>query len=174
VSRTAPRAPSDSPEATTVPPEIQARLAQAGLRRTLATRAVIGLFLARPAQGLTHAQVLAALASRGAAVNRVTLYRLLDRLAAIGVLERHTDDDRTWRFTLAEGPDADAVPRFECDACHQQFRLPDAAGPTRAVVEQLQHTLAMLGHQGGRIDLAVHGTCAACSTCPGDPGPDSG
>ncbi len=158
------------PEAVAVPPEIQARLTQAGLRRTLPTRAVIGLFLARPAQGLTHAQVLAALQARGPAVNRVTLYRLLDRLAAIGVLERHTDGDRTWRFTLADGTDDAAVPRFECDACHQQFRLPDAAEPTRAVVEQLQHTLARLGHQGGRIDLAVHGTCAACA---GDPAPDS-
>ena len=170
MSRTASRAASESAEAVAVPPEIQARLAQAGLRRTLATRAVIGLFLSRPAQGFTHAQVLAALQARGPAVNRVTLYRLLDRLAAIGVLERHTDGERTWRFTLAHSPDDAAVPRFECDACHQQFRLPDAAEPTRAVVEQLQHTLARLGHQGGRIDLAVHGTCAACA---GEPGPDS-
>ncbi len=174
MSRTAPRDPSAFPEAVAVPPDIQARLTHAGLRRTLATRAVIGLFLARPAQGFTHAQVLAALESRGAAVNRVTLYRLLDRLAAIGVLERHTDGDRTWRFTLADGPEDAAVPRFECDACHQQFRLPDAAGPTRAVVEQLQHTLAMLGHQGGRIDLAVHGTCASCATCTGEPGSGGG
>ena len=78
MSRTAPRAPSDSPEATTVPPEIQARLAQAGLRRTLATRAVIGLFLARPAQGLTHAQVLAALASRDAFQRRLHEARYAD------------------------------------------------------------------------------------------------
>ena len=121
MSRTAPRAPSDSPEATTVPPEIQARLAQAGLRRTLATRAVIGLFLARPAQGLTHAQVLAALAIRGAAVNRVTLYRLLDRLAAIGVLERHTDDDRTWRFNAAgHAHDGDHA-HFQCRGLTRQF-----------------------------------------------------
>ncbi len=170
MTRSASRDPHAAPEPLTVPPDIQARLTQAGLRRTLATRAVIGLFLARPAQGLTHAQVLQALQARGPAVNRVTLYRLLERLAAIGVLERHTDGDRTWRFTLADGPADAAVPRFECDACHQQFRLPDAAEPTRAVVEQLQHTLARLGHQGGRIDLAVHGTCA---TCAGEPGPDA-
>jgi Fur family ferric uptake transcriptional regulator len=32
-------------------------------------------------------------------INRVTLYRLLDRLAACGVLQRHADDGaRTWRF----------------------------------------------------------------------------
>lgn len=171
MSRPESRDRSSATDALSVPPEIQARLTQAGLRRTLATRAVIGLFLARPAQGLTHAQVLAALQARGPAVNRVTLYRLLDRLAAIGVLQRHTDDDRTWRFTLADGSDDAAVPRFECDACHQQFRLHDAAEPTRAVVEQLQHTLARLGHQGGRIDLAVHGTCASCA---GDPAPESG
>ncbi|RZI99050.1 MAG: hypothetical protein EOP39_25715, partial [Rubrivivax sp.] len=84
-----------------VPPEVQSRLEGAGLRRTLATRAVLGLFLGRPRSRLTHAQAQGALAARGLDLHRVTLYRLLDRLAACGVLQREADEQRNWRFSLA-------------------------------------------------------------------------
>ncbi|WP_439608563.1 Fur family transcriptional regulator [Hydrogenophaga sp.] len=150
-----------------VPPAIQSRLEAAGLRRTLATRAVLGLFLAQPSGGLTHAQALGALTARGLDINRVTLYRLLDRLAACGVLQRHTDEQaRTWRFSLApveaDAAEESALPRFECDACHRQFRLTDASAPTRAIAQDLLDTLARLGHHGERVDVSVHGTCAGC------------
>lgn len=152
-------------EPVSVPAEIQSRLEGAGLRRTLATRAVLGLFLVRPAGGLTHAQTLAALTARGLDINRVTLYRLLDRLASCGVLQRLTDDQRTWRFSLAplssEAP-PEMAPRFECDACHQQFPLLDASEPTRTATQHLFQALALMGHAGARVDLAVHGTCASC------------
>ncbi len=154
------RVPKDSPG---VPPEIQTRLEAAGLRRTLATRAVLGLFLAHPQGSLSHAQALASLQARGLDINRVTLYRLLDRLAACGVLQRHADDDaRTWRYGLAASGEEALAPRFECDACHRQFRLTEASEPTQAVARDLFRTLARLGHQGQRVDLSIHGTCAGC------------
>ena len=154
------RVPKDSPG---VPPEIQTRLEAAGLRRTLATRAVLGLFLAHPQGSLSHAQALASLQARGLDINRVTLYRLLDRLAACGVLQRHADDDaRTWRYGLVASGDEALAPRFECDACHRQFRLTEASEPTQAVARDLFRTLARLGHQGQRVDLSIHGTCAGC------------
>jgi len=150
-------------ETVAVPAELQARLEQAGLRRTLATRAVLGLFLANPQGSITHAQTQQSLTARGLDINRVTLYRLLDRLAACGVLQRHADDGaRTWRFSLADAPQDGVVPRFECDACHRQFRLTEAGEPTRQVASDLFRTLASLGHQGQRVDLSIHGTCAAC------------
>jgi len=149
-------------ESVTVPAALQARLERAGLRRTLATRAVLGLFLANPQGTLSHAQTLASLTARGLDINRVTLYRLLDRLAACGVLQRHADDGaRTWRFGLADTEEG-LAPRFECDACHRQFRLTEASAPTRAVATDLFRTLASLGHQGQRVDLSIHGTCARC------------
>lgn len=151
-------------EPVPVPPEIQTRLEAAGLRRTLATRAVLGLFLAHPQGTLSHAQALASLQARGLDINRVTLYRLLDRLAACGVLQRQTDGDaRTWRFRLADLNEDGAAPRFECDACHRQFRLTQARGPTQAVADELMRTLAGMGHRGLRLDMAVHGTCADCA-----------
>ena len=149
-------------EPIAVPPEIQTRLEAAGLRRTLATRAVLGLFLANPQGTLSHAQALASLTTRGLDINRVTLYRLLDRLAACGVLQRHTDDGaRTWRYGLADTGEG-LAPRFECDACHRQFRLTEGSAPTQAVANDLLRTLAGLGHQGVRVDVSIHGTCASC------------
>lgn len=162
---------------TPVLPELDACLAQAGLRRTRATLAVVGLFARQPGWWAAHADVEQAMAGMGLEVNRVTLYRLLDRLAHAGLLIRRADDPtRTWRFTLSPGilppvSVADAqepgssqvVPRFECDACHCQFDLVDARSPTQAVAQQLLQALASLGHHGQRVDLAVHGTCAECA-----------
>lgn len=152
--------PRQTKEPVAVPPHIQTRLEAAGLRRTLATRAVLGLFLAQPPGGLTHAQALNALTARGLDINRVTLYRLLDRLAACGVLQRQTDDQaRTWRFSLAPretDPEAGEPPRFECDACHRRFPMAGAS----ELVRDLLRSLADQGHRGRQ--LAVHGTCADC------------
>ena len=145
-----------------VPAVIQTRLEAAGLRRTLATRAVLGLFLVHRGGGLTHAQALNALTARGLDVNRVTLYRLLDRLAACGVLQRHTDDQaRTWRFSLAPleagDHDADARYRFECGACHREMPLADGAG---ASARDLLKACAGMGHRTEHV--AVRGTCSDC------------
>lgn len=150
-----------------LPPDWLARLEQAGLRRTQATRRVLGLFLQDPSWGPTHAEVDAALQAGDLRVNRVTLYRLLDRLAAAGLLERQSDgESRVWRFHLAAS-DADAqAPRFECNACHRQFRITQASQSSRAATHQLLDALAHLGHQAQRVELAIHGTCAGCQPNP--------
>jgi Fur family transcriptional regulator, ferric uptake regulator len=179
MAMTTPEEPLNSP----VLPELDACLAQAGLRRTRATLAVLGLFARQPGWWAGHADVEQAMSAVGLEVNRVTLYRLLDRLAHAGLLLRRADDPtRTWRFALSPGilptvaPSAPAgsggsevVPRFECDACHCQFELVDASTPTQAVAQQLLQALASLGHHGQRVDLAVHGTCAGCASPDGGP-----
>ncbi|MDO8274450.1 MAG: hypothetical protein Q7T22_02865, partial [Serpentinimonas sp.] len=147
--------PSPSPASTPSPltPEVLERLHGAGLRLTVATRAVLGVLAGAPQSSPSHFEVLAQLKARGVAINRVTLYRLLDRLAACGLLLRHPDpNERRWRFTWAavprtpasatapsapEPPAAPAAhssrmapatqtalqPRFECDSCHQLLPL---------------------------------------------------
>lgn len=161
------------PDADAAPGDsLDAWLAQAGLRRTQATRAVLQWFVAHPGTAAAHADVEAALLALGQGVNRVTLYRLLDRLVVVGLLARHTDDAaRTWRYTLnaqSAGDNAGVVPRFECDDCHRQFRLTDASSPTQAVAEAWLKTLANLGHQGQRVDVSIHGTCAGCAPPKGE------
>jgi Fur family ferric uptake transcriptional regulator len=158
-------------ETDTVPDHVQARLDAAGLRRTLATRAVLGVFLTRAGQGLSHAQVLQALHQRGHGPDRVTLYRLLDRLAACGVLARHSDDRRTWRFTLngAEGPVrvAEPQPRFACRQCGQERLLDGVPAAGRGWLRELRRTLAQQGVAVERVELALHGVCAPCAQAEG-------
>lgn len=156
---------------------LETRLAKVGLRRTRALRLVLHVLARDKAWSPSHAELEAVLAQAGEAPNRVTLYRLLDRLVAAGVLQRHVDESgRMWRYQWAAGAAGaghaattdpkEVVPRFECDACHRQFRLTEASQPTQAVAEQLLQTLAHLGHHGERVDLSIHGTCAVCVEPP--------
>ena len=149
------------------PAAFSQRLHQAGLRSTRAVLSVAELFDAASATWTpTHADVAERLAQAGEPLNTVTLYRLLDRLVAAGLLARHTaPGERVWRFQwlgVGEATAPAAVPHFECDACHTQFPLQDADAPTQAVADALRRTLAEHGHQAARVDLAVHGTCAGC------------
>ena len=148
-----------------------AHLHRQGLRCTRAVLAVAELFQSAPANWLpTHAELAGRLAEDDAGVNGVTLYRLLERLLASGLLVRHAaPDERSWRFqwlglpaARAAAPPPSTVPHFECDACHTHIPLTQADAPTQAVAEALRRTLAELGHQAARVDLAVHGTCADC------------
>ncbi len=61
------------------------------MRATRATRALAALYEARPNAALSEPEVEAALASAGAAVNKVTVYRMLDRFAAAGLLHKQVD-----------------------------------------------------------------------------------
>jgi Fur family transcriptional regulator, ferric uptake regulator len=138
--------------------------AQAGLRRTRAATAVLDILCATPLRAYTHADIDAALQRRGVVANRVTIYRLLERLVDAGLLDKHTDHaDRTWRFGWRTAPADTAQARFECDACHRHFQLPEASEPTKAAADQIFHALSSLGHQGQRVDLSIHGTCAGCA-----------
>jgi len=150
------------------PAALGQRLHQAGLRSTRAVLGVAGLFGAAGAGWApTHADVAKRLAQAGTPMNAVTLYRLLDRLVAAGLLARHTaPGERAWRFRWlgvdAAAAPAAAVPHFECDACHTHFPLQAADAPAQAMADALRRTLAEHGHQAARVDLAVHGTCAGC------------
>ncbi|MDO5289973.1 MAG: transcriptional repressor [Pseudomonadota bacterium] len=147
---------------------LSARLHQAGLRRTRALRAVLALFASAPTWSPTHHQVAQRLAATGEAVNPVTLYRLLDRLVAAGLLARTAAaDERAWRFHWQAAPPAAAhaiapLPHFECDTCHAHIPLQDAGKPAQAMARALRRTLAAHGHQAARVNLAVHGQCAEC------------
>jgi Fur family ferric uptake transcriptional regulator len=144
-------------DVTALPPDIQSRLEAAGLRRTLLTRAVLGIFLDPARVDLSHPQVLSLLVVRGMSVDRVTLYRLLDRLAACGVLQRRSDaHTRIWRYRLAS-TEAVVDPIFECDGCHRQYSLADTIGGTEAW-SCLFSELARTGHRR----LSLHGTCPSC------------
>jgi len=141
---------------------VDAALASAKLRRTPATLALARLYTRAHHAVLSHGEVEQALADEGVAVNRVTVYRLLERFAAAGLLRRSVDAQRVSRFALA-APETDGVPRFECDDCHRQFRVADADKLGDAA-RQVLKVLHAAGHEGHSINVSVHGRCAGCAS----------
>ncbi len=138
------------------------------MRSTRATRAVLAMWESRADALLSEADVEAALHAQGVQVNRVTVYRLLDRLAAAGVLRRSVDAARVARYGRSvpgAARQADAAAHFECADCHSAFRLGGEGGePLQAALLQLRQALAASGLQGRAIDVAVTGLCQDCSS----------
>jgi Fur family transcriptional regulator, ferric uptake regulator len=156
---------------------IDALLSAHGLRRTQAARIVLGWLLAHPDTSYTHAQLQAALqgdealakALNRVTLDRVTLYRLIDRLTQVGLLLCRVDARRVRRYQ-AMPVSVHAIPHFECQVCHR-----DQPFDTDAALQASTHdldkaaqnallALQALGYQGLSIDFAVRGLCAACAS----------
>ena len=158
--------------ASVVPPfvkstdPIDALLSAHSLRRTGAARRVLGWLLAHPDTSYTHAQLSAALADSSQNLDRVTLYRLIDRLTQVGLLLCRVDAKRVRRYQ-AMPASVKAMPHFECQSCHCDKPLDaalqaDALDLELAAAHALQ-SLRALGYQGLSFDLAVRGVCADCA-----------
>ncbi|WP_210545282.1 Fur family transcriptional regulator [Rhodoferax sp. PAMC 29310] len=147
---------------------IDALLSAHGLRRTAAARQVLGWLLAHPDTSYTHAQLQVALADdEEAALDRVTLYRLIDRLTQVGLLLCRVDSQRVRRYQ-AMPTSVHAIPHFECQSCHRDSPL---AGALKASANDLEkaaqtalETLEALGYKGMSMDFAVRGVCVDCAS----------
>ncbi|RYF40882.1 MAG: Fur family transcriptional regulator [Comamonadaceae bacterium] len=151
---------------------IDALLSAHGLRRTSAARLVLGWLLAHPDTSYTHAQLQAALGSEeahaeGVTLDRVTLYRLIDRLTQVGLLLCRVDASRVRRYQ-AMPTSVHAIPHFECQSCHRDSPLAGALKASATDLERAAQTaleaLKALGYQGMSMDFAVRGVCADCAT----------
>lgn len=166
------------------PDPIDVLLSAHGLRRTAAARRVLGWLLAHPDTSYTHAQLQTALQAddgavhspgtatgqppdMGVALDRVTLYRLIDRLTQVGLLLCRVDAQRVRRYQ-AMPASVHALPHFECQSCHRDSPL---AGTLRGNALDLEvaaqsalQALKALGYQGLSLDLAVRGVCADCAS----------
>jgi Fur family ferric uptake transcriptional regulator len=151
---------------------IDALLSAHGLRRTGAARLVLGWLLANPDTSYTHAQLLAALgggADSPPALDRVTLYRLIDRLTQVGLLLCRVDASRVRRYQ-AMPASVQAMPHFECQSCHRDSPLEGAlmgnADDLERAAQSALAALKALGYQGLSMDFAVRGVCVDCATAP--------
>ena len=153
---------------------IDALLSAHGLRRTAAARLVLGWLLAHPDTSYTHAQLQSALGDANAstaglapALDRVTLYRLIDRLTQVGLLLCRVDNQRVRRYQ-AMPTSVHAIPHFECQSCHRDSPLSGALKASAADLDRAAQTaleaLAALGYQGMSMDFAVRGVCVDCAT----------
>ena len=167
--------PPNSPGSLATDP-IDALLSAHGLRRTAAARLALGWLLAHPDTSYTHAQLQAALVSdTELALDRVTLYRLIDRLTQVGLLLCRVDANRVRRYQ-AMPSSVHAIPHFECQSCHRDSPLAGAlagtsSGALKASAKDLERAaqtaleaLKALGYQGMSMDFAVRGVCADCAT----------
>ncbi|GAB3479005.1 Fur family transcriptional regulator [Polaromonas eurypsychrophila] len=169
---------------------IDTLLSAHGLRRTAAARRVLGWLLAHPDTSYTHAQLQAALAGGDeqpglriksamtktgkktraadtAPLDRVTLYRLIDRLTQVGLLLCRVDASRVRRYQ-AMPVGVHAMPHFECQSCHRDSPLESALQASAEDLDRAAQSaldaLKALGYQGMRLDFAVRGVCADCAT----------
>lgn len=151
---------------------MDALLSAHGLRRTAAARLVLGWLLAHPDTSYTHAQLQAALTGEGSlALDRVTLYRLIDRLTQVGLSLCRVDANRVRRYQ-AMPASVKAMPHFECQSCHRDSPLDgtlltNASDLERAAQSALE-ALKALGYQGLSMDFAVRGVCADCAVDKAD------
>jgi Fur family ferric uptake transcriptional regulator len=160
--------PATSASALSAQDPIDALLSAHGLRKTAAGRLVLGWFLAHPDTSYTHAQLLSALSHDSAlALDRVTLYRLIDRLTQVGLVLCRVDVHRVRRFQ-AMPASVHAIPHFECQSCHQDKPLAGALQGRTMDLERAAQTaldaLKALGYQGFSMDFAVRGVCADCAS----------
>jgi Fur family transcriptional regulator, ferric uptake regulator len=135
---------------------MESRLSSAGLRSTVARRAVLAV-LDRAERALSHADIEATLAEP---LDRVTLYRTLDRFVEAKIVSRSVGPDRVSRFALlaplgASAPQQhEAHAHFHCDDCGRVYCLPSR--PPRH--PPLPDGFALEG-----ASLNFHGHCAACA-----------
>lgn len=113
---------------------------------------VLQLLLASDA-AMSHQALQQAAAASGQPFDKVTLYRVLDWLAAQGLVHSVPGHDRVRRFSLMSAHHAHA--HFECGACGRLFCLHGKlAAPTPEMPE---------GFKPERLDITVHGRCADCA-----------
>jgi Fur family ferric uptake transcriptional regulator len=130
---------------------LAAQIRGAGARATPARIRVLQILLNAPA-ALTHHDIELALGT--VALDRVTLYRVLDWLVEAGLAHKSTDARGVFRFSVAAAGEHQAHTHFRCDFCGRVFCL-EAPPPTPPRLPD--------GFTLSRIDLDLRGCCATCA-----------
>jgi Fur family ferric uptake transcriptional regulator len=132
------------------------RLAEAGYRRGGARRELVEL-LGRQACALSALEIEEALAGGARRVSRASVYRILDELEELHVIQRVEAGGGTARYEPV-GADGDHHHHLVCDHCGALQPFSD---------EELERAIHRLAE---RVPLAVtehevmlHGACASCS-----------
>jgi len=133
-------------------PAAQGRIRAAGERLTAPRAAVLAVLLSSET-ALTHHEVEDALRALHC-VDRVTVYRVLDWLVALGLAHRIAGEDRTWRFRANRDSSHEPHAHFTCSRCGKTVCLEDVAAPSRVRLPT--------GFLPQKVELTVQGLCAAC------------
>ncbi|WIM04564.1 MAG: transcriptional repressor [Candidatus Nitricoxidivorans perseverans] len=127
----------------------------AGVKVTRARVRVLDALRAAP-RPLRHGELDARLGDDGGpAVDRVTLYRVLDSLVACGLALKAADTHGVFRFSVADAQDRHGGHvHFRCTGCGGVFCLRAPPPPPPKLPR---------GFRLGEAEFDVRGTCANCA-----------
>jgi Fur family ferric uptake transcriptional regulator len=127
-----------------------------GARLTLPRTAVLAALLGHP-QAMSHQDVFDALPA-SYAIDRVTIYRVLEWLVGSGHAHRIAGDDRIWRYTTSapheRGGGHDHA-HFACSDCGRVECLPGVRSQRAMRLPE--------GYVSREVEMTVKGYCAACA-----------
>lgn len=131
-----------------------ARVRQTGDRVTAARVRVLAALVKR-GEALSHHELEEILASE--AIDRVTLYRVLDWLVEQGLAHRISGADRAWRFIAADRRHGrhDTHAHFHCKGCGKVLCL-------ESVKTGRTPTAMPRGYRAEGVEVTVIGVCASC------------
>jgi Fur family transcriptional regulator, ferric uptake regulator len=142
-------------QATPVLDRVAAGLRARGERMTQPRRAVVAA-LAGSSEHLSAEEILTDASKAYPGVNRSTIYRALETLADLGIVQHiHSGRAATlYHLTADAGPHAHAT----CDGCGRVIDLP--SGVLAAAAEQLQREQGFVLNPG---HVALSGLCRDCA-----------
>ena len=139
---------------------------QRGLRLSPGTRAAIDVLRADPSRVWRHATLLAALSAQGVRLDRVTLYRLLQRLEQAGLVRNVTPaaegKRRSGAFVWVGTVEPALTISRSCPRCGCSEPAPLPSPALAHALQQLAQTLAALDAATTRAHLTLHTMCARC------------
>jgi Fur family transcriptional regulator, ferric uptake regulator len=111
---------------------------------------------------LTQAEVHTAVEKLSAThVDRVTIYRVLEWLADVGLSHRVSGGDRVFRFSASVNSHAHG--HFHCSDCGRMFCIGTQQTNQETGLDASVKALLPSGFVSGDIDLTISGRCAECA-----------
>lgn len=98
--------------------------------------------------------------ARSHAINRVTVYRILDLLVEKKIVERISTGGRAAHFGMAPNKNHEAHPHFYCTKCGQMDCL--SPGALTVSSESSAHLQKTFPGEIERIEIRVDGICKQC------------
>ncbi len=131
-------------------PSLAEQIRRCGARATPARVRVLRLLREAPTP-LSHAEIEARLGEL--AIDRVTLYRVLDWLVMSGLAHKNADAQRVFRFSSASLGEHTTHVHFRCEQCGGVYCI-DASLPVAPALPP--------GFSLTRLDFDLRGICANC------------
>lgn len=132
-----------------------AGLRAAGLRQGGARRAVVDHLGAQPCCRSAH-EIHDGIRASGGSVGIASVYRVLDTLVELGLVQRVDVGDGIARYEPASHG-SDHHHHLVCDDCGRVEPFHDAA-----LERELARTAGRLGVPMGQHEVVLHGACAGC------------